>query len=108
MTDSPSRLQVARFLRGVLITLMAALVPCVLLAAFFARYYLVYVMAVFVVGLRLVRLGFQFFPCPRCGKPYFRSSTWAGPNMFTKRCMNCQLAESGDEPPSITGTNKVE
>ncbi|HEY3927718.1 MAG TPA: hypothetical protein VGL89_05055 [Candidatus Koribacter sp.] len=108
MADYASKLQVAKFLRGALITLMAALVPCVLIAAFFARAYLVYVIAIFVAGLLIVRLGFQLWPCPRCGKPYFRSSTWAGPNMFTKRCMHCQLAEAGEELPSITGTNKSE
>lgn len=103
-----STLRFMHILRGSLLGLMAALVPCVLLAAFFARRYLVWVMAVFVVGLLLVRLGFQLWPCPRCGKPFFRSGTWAGPNMFTRRCMHCQFSEEEDAIPSITGANKPE
>ncbi len=87
---------------------MAALVPSILLAAFFARGYLVWVMGIFVTGLLLVRLGFQLWPCPRCGKPFFRSSTWAGPNMFTKRCMHCGLGAPEEQTPSIIDTNKAE
>lgn len=108
MPDPIAKLRIVHLLRGGLIVLMAALVPCVLLAAFFARSYLVWVMGVFVAGLLLIRLGFQLYPCPRCHKPFFRSGTWAGPNMFTKRCVNCGLGEPEDETPSITGANKAE
>ena len=97
-----------KLLRGALIILMTALVPCVLLAAFFARQYLVWVMGIFVGGLLLVRVAFQVWPCPRCGEPFFRAGTWAGPNMFTKRCLHCGLGEIEDQTPSITGANKTE
>lgn len=108
MPDYSSKLRVASILRLALIVLMAALVPCMLLAAFFARTYLVWVMGVFVAGLLIVRVAFQLWPCPRCGKPFFRSGTWAGPNMFTKRCMHCSLGSDEEETPSITGANKAE
>jgi len=101
-------LRFLHILRGTLVTLMIALVPCVLLAALFARMYMVWVMGVFVAGLLVVRFAFQLWPCPRCGKPFFRAGTWAGPNMFTKRCMHCGLSEAEDAPPSIIGTNKAE
>lgn len=105
MAEYSSKLQVVTFLRSALITLMAALVPCVLLAAFFARHYLVIVLGVFVAGLLLVRVAFQVWPCPRCGKSFFRAGTWAGPNMFTKRCMHCGLSSEPEDSPSITGAN---
>lgn len=106
MTDFSSKLRVVHLLRSGLIVLMAALVPCVLLAAFFAPRYLIWVMGVFVGGLLVVRLAFQMWPCPRCGKPFFRSGTWSGPNMFTKRCMHCGLGDPEDQAPSILGANK--
>lgn len=99
-------LRFVHLLRTALITLMAALVPCMLIAAFVARQYLVWVMGVFVVGLLLVRVAFQLWPCPRCGKPFFRGGTWAGPNMFTRRCLHCGLGTAADEVPSMTDTNK--
>lgn len=105
MAEPTSKLQFVRFLRGTLLTLMIALVPCVLLAAFFARQSLIYVMGVFVTGLLLVRVAYHVWPCPRCSKPFFRGGTWAGPNMFTRRCMHCQLSEAEDAAPSITGAN---
>lgn len=105
MAESSSKLPIVKLLRGSLITLMAALVPCVLLAAFFARQFLVIVIGVFVVGLLVVRVAFQLWPCPQCGKPFFRAGTWAGPNMFTKRCMHCGLTSEPSETPSITGAN---
>lgn len=108
MPNSAPNLRIVHLLRGALIILMAALVPCVLLAAFFARAYLVWVMGFFVAGLLLVRLGFQLWACPRCGKPFFRSGTWAGPNMFTKRCMHCGLGDPEDTAPSIIEANKPE
>ncbi len=107
MASTP-KLRFVHLLRGTLVGLMAALVPSVLLAAFLAPRYLVHVMGIFVAGLLLTRLGFQLWPCPRCGKPFFRSGTWAGPNMFTKRCMHCGLCEADDAPPSITGANPAE
>ena len=105
MAEFSSKLQVVKFLRGALIALMAALVPCVLLAAFFAPRYLVVVLGIFVGGLLLVRVAFQLWPCPRCGKPFFRAGTWAGPNMFTKRCLHCSLTDEPGDAPSITGAN---
>ncbi len=108
MADFGAKLRVVHLLRSSLVVLMATLVPCILLAAFFARAYLAWVMGIFVAGLLLVRLGFQLYPCPRCGKPFFRSSTWAGPNMFTKRCVNCGLSKPEERPPSIIDTNKAE
>ncbi len=108
MAEPSSNLRFVHILRGTLITLMAALVPAVLLTAFLAQRYLIWVLGVFVAGLLITRLGFQMWPCPRCGKPFFRSGTWAGPNMFTKRCMHCQLAEAEDAIPSITEANKPE
>jgi hypothetical protein len=108
MAELSSNLRFVKLLRGTLITLMAALVPCVLLAAFFAPRYLIWVMGVFVAGLLLVRVGFQLWPCPRCGKPFFRAGTWAGPNMFTKRCTHCGLHDAEDDAPSIFEANKPE
>jgi hypothetical protein len=106
MTDFSSKLRVVHWLRSSLIALMAGLVPCVLLAAFFARHYLIWVMGVFAGGLLLVRLAFQMWPCPRCGKPFFRAGTWSGPNMFTKRCMHCGLGGPEEQPPSILEANQ--
>ena len=108
MNEFASKLRIIHLLRVSLILLMAALVPCMLLAAFFARAYLVWVMGIFVAGLLLVRLGFQVWLCPRCGKPFFRAGTWSGPNMFTRRCLHCGLTTEEEETPSITGANKPE
>jgi hypothetical protein len=105
MAEVTSKLLIVRVLRAALVALMVALVPCILLAALFARQHLVWVIGVFVGGLLLVRIAFQVFPCPRCGKPFFRAGTWAGPNMFTKRCVHCGLGGSEEESPSITGAN---
>lgn len=108
MTEPSSKLRMVKILRTALITLMIALVPCVLLAAFFAPRYLVWVMGIFAGGLLLVRLAFHLWPCPRCSRPFFRAGTWAGPNMFTKRCTHCGLGGAEEEPPSITGKTKME
>lgn len=105
MPDTAPSLGFVHVLRGALITLMVGLVPCVLLAAFVAPRYLVWVMGVFVAGLLVVRFAFHLWSCPRCGKPFFRSGSWSGPNMFTKRCVHCGLSEVADEIPSITGAN---
>jgi hypothetical protein len=107
MAEHSSKLQFVHLLRATLITLIAALVPCVLLVAFLAPRYLVIVLGCFVAGLLLVRVAYHVWPCPRCGNPFFRGGTWAGPNMFTKRCMHCGLSEAEDEAPSITGANKT-
>ena len=108
MPSSDPKLRFVRVLRGTLITLMIALLPCVLLIAYVAQRYLIWVLGVFVAGLLIVRFAFQLWPCPRCGKPFFRSGTWAGPNMFTKRCMHCRFSEAEEAIPSITGANKTE
>jgi hypothetical protein len=108
MSSAVPKLRFMHMLRGTLITLMAGLVPCVLLVAFFAPRYLIWALGSFVAGLLIMRMGFQMWPCPRCGKPFFRSGTWAGPNMFTKRCMHCGLSEDEDSIPSITGANNSE
>ncbi|ABF43465.1 hypothetical protein Acid345_4465 [Candidatus Koribacter versatilis Ellin345] len=108
MPGPTPNLRFVHILRGTLILLMAGLVPAVLLTAYFAQRYIVWVLGVFAGGLLMVRFAFQLWPCPRCGKPFFRSGTWAGPNMFTKRCMHCQLSEAEDAIPSITEANKPE
>jgi hypothetical protein len=108
MTDPAPNLYFVKLLRTALVGLMIALVPCVLLAALFAPRFIVWVMGVFVAGLVVVRFAFQLWQCPGCGKPFFRGGAWAGPNMFTKRCMHCGLSEAQDAPPSITGANKAE
>jgi hypothetical protein len=106
MAEPSPKLQFVRALCATLVGLMLALVPCMLLAAFFARAYLIWVMGFFVTGLLLVRVAYHVWPCPRCSKPFFRGGTWAGPNMFTRRCMHCGLSETEDAPPSITRANK--
>ena len=107
MTAAPN-LYFVKLLRTALVGLMLALVPCVLLAALFAPRFIVWVMGIFVAGLVVVRFAFQLWPCPGCGKPFFRGGTWAGPNMFSKRCMHCGISNTEDAPPSITGANKSE
>jgi hypothetical protein len=108
VADSIPNLYFVKLLRTALVALMIALVPCVLLAALFAPRSIVWVMGIFVAGLVVVRFAFQLWQCPRCSKPFFRGSTWAGPNMFTKRCMHCGLSDVEDAPPSIIGANKAE
>jgi hypothetical protein len=108
MPDFTSKLKIVRILRSALIFLMVALVPCILLAALLVRQHLIWVIGVFAVGLLLVRIAFHIFPCPQCGKPFFRAGSFAGPNMFAKRCVHCGLGDAEEETPSITGANKDE
>lgn len=108
MAEYSTKLQIVRTLRGALVALMVLLVPCILLTALFARQHLMWVIGVFVGGLLLVRVAFQLFPCPRCGKPFFRTRGWSGPNMFTQRCVNCGLGSPEEETPSIIGETKNE
>src|SRR3569833_11101 len=105
MAESSPNLRFVRVLRATLVGLMLALVPSMLLAAFFARAYLIWVMGIFVTGLLLVRVAYHVWPCPHCGKPFFRGGTWAGPNIFTRRCMHCRLSEAEAAAPSITGAH---
>lgn len=52
--------------------------------ALFAVVAVPWMVAFFVVGMRLAR-----FRCPRCGKPFMR--TWWYHNGFTRHCVHCGL-----------------
>jgi endogenous inhibitor of DNA gyrase (YacG/DUF329 family) len=61
-----------------------------------ATLFYVYLFALGAAGFAIQVVGYyrSYWKCPRCQKPFFRSSRWRGTLMypiFTRQCMNCGL-----------------
>ena len=42
------------------------------------------------LGGMILQYFFRWWPCPRCGQPYFKKSIWTT-DVFTDECVNCGL-----------------
>lgn len=49
-------------------------------------------------GMVLMLLWMLAFPCPVCGRPFFRKSGWQ--NLLARRCLHCGLPKYQVQPPA--------
>ncbi len=75
-----------RLLRAVWI---AALPAVLLMIALGARPASWAIGMAWIVALIVVDQHFEAWPCPRCGKAFFRKGAWH--NSFARRCLNCDF-----------------
>lgn len=64
------------------------------LGALFAMF-AIWVAAIIVAGMR-----WQWFRCPRCGRPFHRRGLFG--NVFSRRCLNCGLRK-WEDPAEVSG-----
>lgn len=57
----------------------------------FAQVVLIAFCVLWVTAMAIVALWLQFFPCPNCGKPFFRKIRLNLPFFLIHKCVHCGL-----------------